>query len=76
MDSPPPVRPLPLPLPQTQCPLCGGPNGCVAARSGNFTEPCWCRDVAFAAALLAKVADGQRGLSCICRRCASPSTAR
>lgn len=59
------------PLPETRCPLCGGPNGCAPAASGRFDTPCWCRDAAFSAELLARVAPAQRGRACICARCAA-----
>lgn len=57
-------------LPEPVCPLCGGPNGCVPARSGSFAEPCWCTQVAFPPELLAKVPAEKAGRACICRRCA------
>jgi hypothetical protein len=48
----------------------GGPNGCAAAATGSFDASCWCRDVTFSPALLARVPDADRDAACICRRCA------
>ncbi|WP_310461318.1 cysteine-rich CWC family protein [Sphaerotilus sp.] len=62
-------RPV-APLPATGCPLCGGPNGCAPALSGSFDSPCWCTTVQIPSELLARVPAAQRGLACICRRCA------
>lgn len=56
--------------PNAICPLCGGPNACAPARSGDLATPCWCRDVTIAAAVLARVPAAQRGEACICPRCA------
>jgi len=53
-----------------QCPLCGGPNGCMPAQTGCFESSCWCRDVRFDASVLARVPQAQRGLACVCRACA------
>ncbi len=66
MDPQPPAAPLP----ESRCPLCGGPNGCVPAATGGFDSPCWCRDVTFAPGLLAKVPADQAGRACVCRKCA------
>jgi hypothetical protein len=41
----------------------------MPAQTGNFDAPCWCRDVRFDAALLARVPLEQQGIACICRRC-------
>lgn len=60
----------PTPLPAHACPLCGQPNGCAAARSGRFDTPCWCTEVRFTPALLARVPAAQQGRACICRACA------
>lgn len=67
MPSPPPA---PQPLNAPTCPLCGGPNGCAAAATGSFDAACWCRDVAFGPALIARVPEAARDAACICRRCA------
>lgn len=69
MDTTPPARPLPA----TRCPLCGGPNGCMPAATGRFDTTCWCRDVTFAASVLAQVAAQQASPSdraCLCAKCA------
>lgn len=63
-------RAAPSPRPEHHCPLCGGPNGCAAAASGDFATPCWCRDVVFTPGLLARVPEAARHRACICRRCA------
>jgi len=55
------------------CPLCGQPNGCAAVAAGSFDVACWCQNVAFGPDLLARVPPNQRGLACICRRCAEGS---
>lgn len=66
-----PVRErLLTPLPATDCPLCGGPNGCAPAVSGSFDSPCWCTTVQIPAEVLARVPAAQRGQACICRACA------
>jgi GNAT superfamily N-acetyltransferase len=69
-----PQRPA-LPLPAHTCPLCDQPNGCAAARSGNFDTPCWCSDTTFSPALRARVPQAQRGQACICRACAGRGSA-
>jgi len=59
------------PAPQSACPLCGAPNGCVPAQCGSFEAACWCRGASFGAALLARVPAAQRGVACICAACAA-----
>lgn len=57
-----------------RCPLCGGPNGCAMVRqqtSGQAQPPCWCTQVTFSAALLARVPAPARGVVCVCARCAA-----
>jgi hypothetical protein len=63
------------PLPNHRCPLCNGPNHCAPARGGRFDLPCWCRDARFTPQLLAQVPAAQRGLACICARCAQAAQA-
>lgn len=58
------------PLQAPNCPLCGQPNQCAASAAGSFAVDCWCKDVAFPAALLATVPAELQGQACICRRCA------
>ncbi len=53
-----------------RCPLCGGPNGCAPARTGELATPCWCRDVTIAADVLARIPAAQRDEACICAKCA------
>jgi Cysteine-rich CWC len=52
-----------------RCPLCGKENQCALAR-GCPSTPCWCADVAIAAAVLASIPAEARGKACICRDCA------
>lgn len=59
-------------LPNHTCPLCGGDNACAPAQSGDLDTPCWCRQASFSAELLARVPEDQRGLACICAKCANP----
>ena len=66
-DPVPPVTPRDEPL----CPLCGGPNGCAAARSGSFETPCWCADGVFRPEVLERVPADRRGQACLCRACAT-----
>ncbi len=63
------------PRPAHACPLCGQANGCAAARTGSFDTPCWCTEVRFNPALLARVPASQQGKACICRACAEGSPA-
>ena len=58
------------PLPNTTCPACGGPNGCVPARTGSFDARCWCADVSIDKAALERLSDADRGRACLCAACA------
>lgn len=69
-------RETPSPRPEPRCPLCGGPNGCAVAASGDFATPCWCRDVVFTPELLARVPEAARDRACICRPCAERGAAK
>lgn len=69
------AAPLPASLQAHACPLCGQPNGCAAARTGSFDTPCWCTEVRFTPALLARIPEPQRGKACVCRACAEKETA-
>ncbi|TSE35624.1 cysteine-rich CWC family protein [Tepidimonas charontis] len=56
------------------CPLCGGPNDCALERqrrTGAGQPPCWCTQVRFAPAVLARVPAPARGRACVCARCAA-----
>ncbi len=64
-----------IPLPNHQCPLCGGPNGCAPAACGRFDVTCWCTDLPIPPATLARVPESQRGLACLCAACAGAATA-
>ncbi|WP_413785871.1 cysteine-rich CWC family protein [Aquabacterium sp.] len=53
------------------CPLCGQPNACGRVADGPAGGPsCWCSELTFSPALLARVPEGQRKLHCICETCA------
>ncbi|MBX3585130.1 MAG: cysteine-rich CWC family protein [Ramlibacter sp.] len=58
----------------SRCPLCGEPNQCameLERSTGVAQGPCWCTQVDFAPALLARVPEAARRQACICRRCAT-----
>lgn len=59
------------PKPNHICPLCGGPNGCAPALSGNFETACWCTDAKIDPAALARIPEAQRRQACLCQRCAT-----
>lgn len=63
------------PLPNRDCPLCGGPNACAPAACGSFEVDCWCRSVSIDAARLAAVPEAARGRACLCRACATTAAA-
>jgi len=58
------------------CPLCGSANECAPAKSGSFDTPCWCTSVTIAPDVLAALPAAERGLACLCRRCATASPKR
>ena len=70
MNTPPVTSPVNTAANNT-CPLCGGPNLCALAGSGNVNVPCWCRDVVIDAATIARVPHAQRNTACLCARCAA-----
>lgn len=55
--------------PYHTCPLCGGPNACAPASTGNLETVCWCREVTVSREQLARVPTAQRGNACLCVRC-------
>jgi hypothetical protein len=59
------------PQPNLACPLCGQPNECAVARCGRFDVDCWCSTARIDPRSLALVPPAQRGLACVCRRCAA-----
>ncbi len=59
------------PNPESRCPLCGQPNGCVPARTGRFDQPCWCTELTFRPEVLARVPADLQRKACLCRVCAS-----
>ena len=58
-----------IPLPALACPLCGGPNGCAPAACGSFDVACWCTQVRFPEALLARVPAEAKDRACLCAAC-------
>ena len=70
--------PAVLPTDPTRCPLCGQRNVCameVERESGIKQPPCWCMNVDFDAALLARVPSADRNKACICAACAASTSA-
>lgn len=62
-----------------RCPVCGLSNQCAMQAqkaTGLEQPPCWCTRADFSPELLASIAPGQRGLACICARCAQAGAAR
>ncbi len=52
------------------CPLCGKPNLCTLPTTGDFATPCWCTKQKIDSAVLAKIPEHLRNISCICPDCA------
>jgi hypothetical protein len=55
------------------CPLCQQPNVCaleVERATGVQQAPCWCTQVKFDPALLARVPEHAHHKACICQNCA------
>ncbi len=50
------------------CPLCGGPTEC-GVEAGKST--CWCFDMSMPPDVLEQVPADQRGVACICQKCAA-----
>ena len=72
---------VPASLDASRCPLCGEANRCameVERETGQKQPPCWCMAAAytFSPELLATVPQDQRGLACICARCAALTMAQ
>ncbi len=64
---------MPAPTDATRCPLCGQPNRCaqeIERATGQAQPPCWCTQLRFDDALLARLPAAARGTACICRTCA------
>lgn len=53
----------------SRCPLCAEPNACQLCTGAPGKNLCWCADVEFPAALLARVPAELRNHACICRSC-------
>jgi len=43
----------------------------IERETGQPQPACWCMEVDFSEALLARVPEAQRRLACICKRCAA-----
>lgn len=63
------------PLANHCCPRCGADNACQPARSGSFDTDCWCRQVTVDKAVLQALPESDRGIGCLCRRCATAERA-
>ncbi|MEW6707678.1 MAG: cysteine-rich CWC family protein [Pseudomonadota bacterium] len=61
-------------LPNHRCALCGEPNHCVPATTGDLSSACWCSAVTVDSVALSRVPAEQRGLACLCRACATGQT--
>jgi len=53
------------------CPLCGGPNECAVAETGDPNAPCWCRDAAVNPAAKVLTHRSNNSQPCICKKCAA-----
>lgn len=53
------------------CPLCGQPNECAMAKTGNPDAPCWCREATIDPDAIAQARKTSGNKSCICKQCAS-----
>ncbi|PCI14415.1 MAG: hypothetical protein COB71_03420 [Thiotrichales bacterium] len=52
------------------CPLCGGQNRCQSEMAQACQDgPCWCRAETFPAVLLARLAEKERDVRCLCLSC-------
>lgn len=58
------------PIDPARCPLCGQSNRC-AIEAGQPAVDCWCMHTPVAPAALAAVPVEQRGVACLCPRCAA-----
>ena len=58
-------------LPNSTCPLCGKPNGCLAAQEGHLDIDCWCRHAQINPDSIARIPDELRHKACLCRECAA-----
>lgn len=71
------AEPTSIPPDPALCPLCGQPNRCAlqAERATGVAQPpCWCNEVTFAPALLARVPPEARRRACICHACATAAS--
>jgi hypothetical protein len=51
------------------CPICGGENECQFARTDTYKGRCWCAAEDFPRALLERIPEAARNVSCVCRKC-------
>ncbi|HEX5371491.1 MAG TPA: cysteine-rich CWC family protein, partial [Aquabacterium sp.] len=58
-------------LPHHACPLCGGPNQCAPARTGELSTPCWCTHIQVSESALQRVPANSLRKACLCQACAS-----
>ena len=66
------TMPPALPVDSNLCPLCGQTNQCameVERSTGVPQPPCWCSQLTFDAALLARIPEPARGKACVCAAC-------
>lgn len=57
-----------------RCPICGTLNRCaveIEKETGTAQPPCWCMQADFSLAPLATLPPEQRGIACLCARCAA-----
>lgn len=61
----------------TRCPVCGQANQCameLEKATGLPQGPCWCTQMNFSPAVLARVPAQDQGKACICAACAQSTT--
>jgi hypothetical protein len=54
----------------TQCPNCGQANHCGMIDTQTAQQPCWCFALTIDSAHIADLPSVQRGVTCLCLRCA------
>ena len=55
----------------SQCPLCGGANGCQLCTTAAYKGSCWCMSANIPDELLARVPAELRNKACLCSGCVS-----
>ena len=58
---------------KSSCPLCAAGNNCAVA-SGKPAEECWCQGVEIKPAVLDAIGADDKGVRCICPKCAGVDT--